>query len=87
MSRARKAVVSYGSPRPLSAACEGNTRYIRSMLPLVRKYPRFFLGACLAALVLRLFFVFKFPAVVDDSHFYANIAENWLQHGVYGMFS
>jgi len=34
---------------------------------------------------LRLFFVFRFPAVVDDSHFYANIAENWLQHGVYAV--
>ena len=34
---------------------------------------------------LRLWFVFRFPAVVDDSHFYANIAENWLQHGVYAV--
>lgn len=34
---------------------------------------------------LRLLFVFRFPAVVDDSHFYANIAENWLQHGVYAV--
>lgn len=34
---------------------------------------------------LRLWFVFRFSAVVDDSHFYANIAENWLQHGVYAV--
>jgi Dolichyl-phosphate-mannose-protein mannosyltransferase len=34
---------------------------------------------------LRLFFVFRFPAVVDDSHFYANIAENWLHYGVYAV--
>ncbi len=34
---------------------------------------------------LRLLFVFRFPAVVDDSRFYANIAENWLQHGVYAV--
>jgi hypothetical protein len=52
---------------------------------LVRKHPWFFLGASLIAIGLRLFFVFRFPAVVDDSHFYANIAENWLQHGVYAV--
>jgi hypothetical protein len=52
---------------------------------LVRKHPWFFLGASLVAVGLRLLFVFRFPAVVDDSHFYANIAENWLQHGVYAV--
>jgi len=51
----------------------------------VRKYPWFFLGAGLLALGLRLLFVFRFPAVVDDSRLYANIAENWLQRGVYGV--
>jgi 4-amino-4-deoxy-L-arabinose transferase-like glycosyltransferase len=50
-----------------------------------RKNARFFLWASLAALAFRLFFVFRFPAVVDDSRLYANIAENWLQHGVYGV--
>jgi hypothetical protein len=52
---------------------------------LVRKHPWFFLGASLVGMGLRLWFVFRFPAVVDDSHFYANIAENWLQHGVYAV--
>jgi hypothetical protein len=61
------------------------TRYIRSVRQLVRKYPWFFLGASLLALGLRLLFVFRYPAVVDDSHFYANIAENWLQRGIYGV--
>ncbi|MGA9980130.1 MAG: glycosyltransferase family 39 protein, partial [Candidatus Sulfotelmatobacter sp.] len=55
------------------------------MWQLVRKHPWFFLAASLVALGLRLLFVFRFPAVVDDSHFYANIAENWLQHGVYAV--
>ena len=54
------------------------------MLELVRKNARFFLGASLAALALRLLFVFRFPAVVDDSQLYANIATNWL-HGIYGI--
>jgi len=45
----------------------------------------FFAGAALAALVLRLLFVCFFPAVVDDSRLYANIAQNWLQRSVYGV--
>ena len=54
------------------------------MLELVRKNARFFLRASLAALALRLLFVFRFPAVVDDSRLYADIATNWL-HGIYGI--
>jgi 4-amino-4-deoxy-L-arabinose transferase-like glycosyltransferase len=52
---------------------------------LVRKKARFFLGVGLAGLGLRLLLVGRFPGVVDDSRLYANIAENWLQHGVYGV--
>ena len=59
--------------------------YILTVLELVRKDVRFFLAATLAALALRLFFVLHFPAVVDDSRLYADIAENWLQHGIYGI--
>src|SRR5260370_10544512 len=59
--------------------------YIRAVLEVVRKDARFFLAATLAGLALRLVFVLHFPAVVDDSRLYADIAENWLQHGVYGI--
>jgi 4-amino-4-deoxy-L-arabinose transferase-like glycosyltransferase len=55
------------------------------VLEVVRKDARFFLAASLAALALRLVFVLHFPGVVDDSRLYADIAENWLQHGVYGI--
>jgi 4-amino-4-deoxy-L-arabinose transferase-like glycosyltransferase len=58
---------------------------IRSVRELVQKKARFFVGASVAALGLRLLLVSYFPAVVDDSRFYANIAENWLWHGVYGI--
>ena len=58
---------------------------IRSVRELVRKKARFFVAASVAALGLRLLLVAYFPAVVDDSRFYANIAENWLRHGVYGI--
>src|ERR1700756_1440353 len=59
--------------------------YIPSVRELVRKNPRFFLVAGIAALSLRLLFVLRFPAVVDDSRLYADIAKNWLQHGIYGV--
>jgi 4-amino-4-deoxy-L-arabinose transferase-like glycosyltransferase len=52
---------------------------------LLEKRARFFIWASLAALALRLFLGFRFPGVVDDSRLYANIAENWLQHGIYGV--
>ncbi len=55
------------------------------MRELLRRNARVFLRATLAALGLRLFFVFRFPAVVDDSRLYADIAKNWLQHGIYGV--
>ncbi len=51
----------------------------------VPKQARFLVWASLAAVGLRLVFVVWFPAVVDDSKLYANIAENWLQHGIYGV--
>jgi 4-amino-4-deoxy-L-arabinose transferase-like glycosyltransferase len=46
---------------------------------------RFYLWGSLAGLALRLFLVWRFPAVVDDSRLYADIAKNWLQHGIYGI--
>jgi 4-amino-4-deoxy-L-arabinose transferase-like glycosyltransferase len=52
---------------------------------LVQKQARFFVVASLAALGLRLLLVAYFPAVTDDSRFYADIAQNWLLHGVYGI--
>src|SRR5262249_22804983 len=61
------------------------TRYSLPVRELVRKHPRFFLVVVLAAIVLRLGIILFFPAVVDDSKIYADIAKNWLQHGVYGV--
>lgn len=55
------------------------------MLSLVREHRRFFLGATLAGLALRLFFFIYFPQITDDSRIYANLATNWLQHGIYGQ--
>jgi hypothetical protein len=51
----------------------------------VRQNLGFFLGAILVGLGLRLFFLLKFPHVTADSTFYADLAKNWLLHGVYGL--
>ena len=61
------------------------TRYILSVLKLLREDVRFFLAATLAAVALRLVFLLHFPGVVDDSRLYADIAMNWLQYGIYGI--
>jgi 4-amino-4-deoxy-L-arabinose transferase-like glycosyltransferase len=55
------------------------------VLSLIREHRRFFLGTSLAALALRLFFFVYFPTVTDDSRIYADLATNWLQHGIYGQ--
>lgn len=55
------------------------------MLSLIREHRGFCLGTVLAALALRLFFLIYSPAVTDDSHVYADLATNWLQHSIYGQ--
>lgn len=55
------------------------------MTELFRRNLRFFLLFATAALLLRLFFIFRFPGVVTDSFVYGDIAKNWLQHGIYGL--
>jgi 4-amino-4-deoxy-L-arabinose transferase-like glycosyltransferase len=52
---------------------------------LLRRNPRFFLLVALAGLALRLLFLFCCSRITNDSQFYADIAKNWLQHGIYGL--
>jgi 4-amino-4-deoxy-L-arabinose transferase-like glycosyltransferase len=52
---------------------------------LVRRHFRFFWLVGLAAIALRLLFLFFFPAVTSDSFVYGDIAKNWLAHGIYGL--
>ncbi|MGH7838557.1 MAG: hypothetical protein ACREQC_12145, partial [Candidatus Binataceae bacterium] len=45
------------------------------------------LAAALAAgFALRLYFIFHFPFSSGDTKFYEELARNWLDHGVYGLF-
>src|SRR5579862_436039 len=62
-----------------------SNQHTRGLVDFLGRNRWFCLVTGLAALALRLFFVFRFPAVVDDSRLYGNIAENWLHHGVYGI--
>jgi 4-amino-4-deoxy-L-arabinose transferase-like glycosyltransferase len=52
---------------------------------LLCRHWKFFLTTIVAGLSLRLLFFWAAPRVTDDSHIYADIAKNWLQHGVYGV--
>src|SRR5437899_8294077 len=58
---------------------------MKPILDLLRRNWLYFLLATLAALALRLFFVFAFPVVEGDSLIYGDIAKNWLSHGVFGV--
>ena len=60
-------------------------RYIRIVREPVRNSFRFFLWATIAAVALRLLFIFRFPAVTTDSFVYGDIAKSWLRHGIYGL--
>ena len=55
------------------------------MRKLVRENLRFFAWVTAAGLLLRLLFVYRFPGITNDSLVYADIAKNWLQHGIYGL--
>src|ERR1700741_5438811 len=43
-------------------------------------------GALLCGLALALYFIFHFPFYSGDTKFYEELARNWLDHGVYGLF-
>ena len=43
-------------------------------------------AAMLFGLALRLFFIIHFPFHAGDTKFYDELARNWLDHGVYGLF-
>lgn len=55
------------------------------MIALVRRYPRAILLGIVLAFALRMFFVIEFPKFEGDTLIYANIAQNWINHGVFGL--
>lgn len=61
------------------------TRDIACVLELLHRHLKFFLFCTLAAVALRLFFVFQYQVLQGDTFVYGNIAKNWIQHGTYGL--
>jgi hypothetical protein len=47
---------------------------------------RHLVAAVLCGLALRLYFIAHFPFHSGDTKFYEELARNWLDHGVYGLF-
>lgn len=43
-------------------------------------------AALSAGFALRMFFIIRFPFAAGDTKFYDALAQNWLYHGVYGLF-
>jgi hypothetical protein len=58
---------------------------MKTLIELVRRNWLFFLLVTVAALALRLFFVFRFPHLAGDTWVYGDIARSWLDHGVFGL--
>src|SRR5262249_50853415 len=58
---------------------------MKALFDLVRRNKLFFLLVTIAALVLRLYLVFRFPVIQGDTFIYGDIAKNWLNHGIYGV--
>src|SRR5258706_922533 len=56
-----------------------------TILDFLRRNKTFVAVVTLAALALRLFFVFRFPHLAGDTFIYGDIAKTWLHHGVYGF--
>jgi hypothetical protein len=69
-------------------AGEHNPAVAIELLPFWRvllEHRRWFLVFTLGAFALRLIFYFRFPHVAGDSLIYADIAKNWLDHGIFGL--
>src|SRR5712664_1018538 len=52
-----------------------------------KSFYKHLLPALLAGLLLRLFFIWRFPFYSGDTPYYEELARNWLYHGVYGFYS
>lgn len=58
---------------------------LAGMRELLRRYPRTVLYAFALGLLLRLAFVVWFPNTEGDAQVYADIARNWLHHGMFAI--
>src|SRR5580700_3213891 len=57
----------------------------RPFVRLLQESWKYFLLVTVAAFALRLLFYIRFPHVTGDSLIYGDIAQNWLNHGIFGL--
>jgi hypothetical protein len=65
--------------------CDPNFFSVAKMFP--KPLYKHLLPALLAGLLLRLFFIWRFPFYSGDTPYYEELARNWLYHGVYSFYS
>ncbi|HXN72435.1 MAG TPA: glycosyltransferase family 39 protein [Candidatus Acidoferrales bacterium] len=64
-----------------AASHPSGTQAVFHLLPL-----KHLVAAILLGFALRFFFIIHFPFYAGDTKFYDELARNWLDHGVYGLF-
>ena len=65
--------------------CDPNSFSVANMFQ--KSFYKHLFPALLAGLLLRLFFIWRFPFYSGDTAYYEELARNWLYHGVYGFYS
>src|SRR5467141_132895 len=70
---------------PLQCFCDPNSLSLANMFP--KSFYKHLIPALFAGLLLRLFFIWRFPFYSGDTPYYEELARNWLYHGVYGFYS
>jgi len=70
---------------PLQCLCDPNPLSLADMFP--KSFYKHLIPTLFAGLLLRLFFIWRFPFYSGDTAYYEELARNWLYHGVYGFYS
>jgi hypothetical protein len=76
-----------GRPDHFQLQCVGLPSCYSAAIMFPKLFYKHLLPALLAGLLLRLFFILKFPFHSGDTPYYEELARNWLYHGVYGFYS
>jgi hypothetical protein len=74
-------------PDHFKLQCVGDPNSFSVAIMFPKLFYKHFVPALLAGLILRLFFILKFPFYSGDTSYYEELARNWLYHGVYGFYS
>ena len=67
--------------------CVGNPGCFSVAIMFPKPFYKHLLPALFAGLLLRVFFILRFPFYSGDTAYYEELARNWLYHGIYGLYS